>query len=368
MKTIGIDCRLWNETGVGRYIRNLILELEKIDNKNDYKLFILKKDSEEIKNLVHSPHFTVVIADFRWHSLAEQFMFPIILYKENLDLMHFTYFSVPLLYFKKFTVTIHDMITWKYATGRASTLPSFIYWLKQFTYRIVIFISSKRAQFIITPSNSVKDEVSKLLKIGKNKIKVIYEGFDTLINSKEKFNKSEKYFLYVGNAYPHKNLNFLINAFARFNIDKNFKLLLVGNDNYFYSKLKKYVINEKIINVEFLGFVDDKKLAELYKNSLALIIPSLSEGFGLPAIEAMSLGTPVICSKIKVFEDICNDVPFYFNPKDEISLLNELEKFIKTPKSILEEKIKKGLTLTKKLSWEKMAKETLKIYENSISL
>src|SRR5690242_4609839 len=127
---IGIDGRLWNETGVGRYIRNLVWGLQEFDKKNEYVLFIkkgLKIDDLRLKN----DPWKVVETEIHWHSLAEQIKFPQILYKENLDLMHFPYFSLPIFYNKPFVVTIHDLIINHFPTGKASTLPYPLYLMKR---------------------------------------------------------------------------------------------------------------------------------------------------------------------------------------------------------------------------------------------
>ena len=135
---IGIDARLWNETGVGRYIRNLIRNLHEIDLSNEYILFCRNTDVERIKYEILSNKWKIVSADIRWHSLKEQLKFHQILNRENLDLMHFTYFSVPLFYNRPFIVTIHDLIVYHFQTGKASSLPLPLYKVKHLGYRFLL--------------------------------------------------------------------------------------------------------------------------------------------------------------------------------------------------------------------------------------
>lgn len=165
----------------------------------------------------------------------------------------------------------------------------------------------------------------------------------------------DKYFLYVGNAYPHKNLEVLLRAFAGV---KDAKLILVGKDDFFYKRLKQTDLVRSLKNrIIFKTSVSDSELKELYKNAQAFVFPSLMEGFGLPALEALREGCPVIVSDIPVFHEILGDSAIYFNPHNA----NELT-------TLLLGKPEKPKQLKNNYSWQKMAKETLSVYENSVRL
>ena len=127
---IGIDARLYTQTGVGRYLRNIIGELGKVDTKNTYIVYLRSQEFE----LFSPPNkrWMKKRLDFRWHTLREQLIVPFILWRDNLDVVHFPYFNVPILYPRKYLLTIHDLIIDHFDTGRASTLPSFFYKLKHF--------------------------------------------------------------------------------------------------------------------------------------------------------------------------------------------------------------------------------------------
>ncbi|MEK7092453.1 MAG: glycosyltransferase family 1 protein, partial [Patescibacteria group bacterium] len=300
---IGIDCRLWNETGVGRYIRNLVTELEKIDSKNEYVLFL----NSGVEFKVQSSKFKVVTVDIRWHSIDEQLRFPSILEKENLDLVHFPYFSVPLLYNKPFIITIHDLILHHFPTGEASTLPLPLYWIKQAGYRLIIRQATKRAKKIIAVSQSTKNEIVDHLGVNGNKIVVAYEGVDKELSSNNhqltNTFASEKFFLYVGNAYPHKNLDLLIDAFGKVQKEhRDVSLVFVGKEDYFYKRLKDRVKSLKLnAKIRFYGYATDEELGALYEKAMALVCPSKMEGFGLPMLEAMARECLVVASDIPVF-------------------------------------------------------------------
>lgn len=394
---IGIDARLWGETGVGRYIRNLVRELQDLDNSNNYVLFVRKKDYEEVRyqisNFTHSTssghEFQIKIADIRWHSIQEQVELPKILEKEKLDLMHFPYFSVPIIYSRPYVVTIHDLIINHFPTGAASTLPAPLYQLKRIGYKFVISNAVKKAKKIIAPSYAVKDELLKTYKIHEEKVVVTYEGVDEKISNSKfqipnfKF-KNVKYFLYVGNAYPHKNLERLIAAFSQMvsnasqmvsnktrivsnGLDKNLsdskiKLLLVGKDDYFYKKLSDVIKKEKKAEIIIMHNVADEELAEIYKNAIALVAPSLMEGFGLPVLEAIANMCLVLISDIPSFREVAGDAAVYFDPYSVDDIKSKLLEAVEMKNSEKEKFIELGAERATKFSWRKMAEKTLQVY------
>jgi glycosyltransferase involved in cell wall biosynthesis len=363
---IGIDCRLYQETGVGRYVRNLIKNLQVLDKKNKYVLFVLSKDRDEILKQVDNENFRIVKADIKWHTLSEQLRFPQILNKENLDLMHFPYFSVPVYYRRPFVVTIHDLIVDHFSTGKASTLPSYIYSLKLYSYKFVLKQAAKNAKKIIAVSQATKNEIIDHLKINEHKIEVTYEGVDRQIANSLVPDKlqNKKYFLYVGNAYPHKNLNRLLQAYKT--LKQNVYLVLVVKKDYFYERLKRKAndlnLSERVI---FLHDIKDGELSGLYRKAIALVFPSLMEGFGLPVLEAMANNCLVLASDIPSLKEICLDSAIYFNPHD---IQDIAEKMNEACLGGYSGKKENALERSKSFSFEKMAKETIKIYESCFSL
>ncbi len=373
---IGIDARLWSETGVGRYIRNLVKELQALDKKNEYVLFMRSKDRQQLtvnnSPLTKNKKWKFVDADIRWHTIDEQLKFPQILNKENLDLMHFPYFSVPVAYKKPFVITIHDLILNHFPTGKASTLPTYLYQLKRLGYNYIVSSAVNRAKKIIVPLNAVKNDLEKTLGVKKEKIEITYEGFDEKIQKNENINHVDntRYLLYVGNAYPHKNLERLIKAFSVFRAEHNedVQLLLIGKDDYFYKKLREKIKKENYSGITIRNNVRDMELATCYKNAIALVSPSLMEGFGLPVLEAMASGCLVLASDIPSFREVCLDTAIYFNPysitdiKEKMSYAFELDQLTK------DECVKRGLKRSLEFSWKQMAQQTLDVYESSTSL
>lgn len=366
-KKIGIDVRLWNETGIGRYIRNLISNLAVLDKAHTYVLFTQSKDLEKIKSFIsNTQNFQIITTDIKWHSVAEQIEFPRLLNKYALDLMHFPYFSVPIFYNKPFVVTVHDLIINHFPTGQATTLPLPFYAVKRAGYSLIIKNAITKSKKIIVPTNVTKQEILDHYSVAESKVDVTPEGVDaSILDFKPTVFKEKKpYFLYVGNAYPHKNLEKLLDAFRIFSEKHpDYKLRIAGKRDFFSSRLFK---NNNNSNIEFLGYVSDIELAKLYKQSQATFVPSLMEGFGLTALEAMSMGSVVACSKISSLQEVCGDNVFYFDPGDVLSVVSTMEKIKGLEKKQKEEMIRKGREHVKTFSWEKMTKETIDVYSSCL--
>lgn len=367
---IGIDCRLWSQTGVGRYIRNLVVNLSEIDNKNSYVLFVLEEERGSVEKVIKNKNWKVVATNIKWHSIKEQLFLPKVINKEKLDLMHFPYFSVPIFYRKPYVVTIHDLIFHHFFTGASSTLPLWLLGFKVLAYRFVVANASRMSKKIIAVSDFTKKDIVQTLKINKNKIDVIYEAADDFKVSDKKEKDIENYFLYVGNIFPHKNVGLLLEGFKNLLKEKpEAHLVFVGKQDFLYKKLKKHV--EKSIGkdkVYFLENVNDERLSELYKGAVALVRPSLMEGFSLPPLEAMENRCLVLASDIPVHREIFDDAIVYFDQFNANDILHKMNYVLSLSQNEKDNLIKKGLELTRKYSWSKTARETQKVYEGSLSL
>lgn len=358
-----LDARLYGleHAGLGRYAINLIEELKKIDSKNDYAVLLRNKYFNQLK---FPKNWKKVLADFRHYSLAEQTILPKIISKEKPDLVHFLHMNIPVFYGGKFIVTVHDLLMQKHRGSKATTLPFFAYFPKLLAAKLVFRHAVFKSEKIIVPSCAVKEEVAGFYRLNPKKIVVTYEGVN-LASFKPSRAIDRPYFIYVGNAYPHKNLERAIKALA----SKKMLFVIVSSRSVFTEKLKNDIENLKAEKyVRLLGFVPDSQLGTLLKNSLGFIYPSLSEGFGLPGLEAMAAGTLVLVSDIPVFKEVYKDVPIYFDPYDVNSIKSAVEKAVSMSDEERNKIIEKGKELVKNYSWSKMAKETLKIYEGSTSL
>ncbi len=370
---IGIDARFYGPIGkgLGRYTEKLIENLEKIDQENQYFIFLKKENIDEYQP--KNKNFQKVLADYRWYTLAEQIKFPYLIKKYKIELMHFPHFNVPIFYWRKFVVTIHDLILLHFPTIRSSTLSPIVYWFKFLAYKIVISSAIRRSNRVITVSQFTKNDLlEKYKKIPKEKVLVTYEACDEyrLFNPQEKdtilkrYQIKVPYLLYVGNAYPHKNPERLVMAFKEITqILPDLKLVFVGSKDYFYQRLEDLVVTEKIKNIIFAGFVPDYDLDPIFQKAIAYLRPSLYEGFELPPLEAMARGLPVICSRHTCAQEILEDSVHYFNGEDISDIIRAIKDIVEK-EDLRKKLIAKGYQQVKKYNWQTMAKKTLKLYKS----
>lgn len=371
---IVIDARFYGleHAGLGRYTTNLLAKLQEIDKKNSYIILLQNKYYKKLKV---PKNWEKIEVNASHYSLKEQVILPRILNKLKPDIVHFLHFNVPFFYKGDFLVTIHDL-TMHRQKRDASQLPLFLYLIKRIPYKLIFKKAAKDSKHIFVPSEFVKRDVTDYFGISKNKITVTYEGFRQIDQSDEKqllkkYKLDSEYFIYVGNAYPHKNLKRAIEAFSLVNSGKSKKVLfaIATKKSKFEERLKK---EAKILKAEkfvrFLGFIPQEDLSYLLKKSIAFIYPSLSEGFGLQGLESISAGTIVLASDIPTFKEIYKDNVLYFNPYDFSSIAKTIKSAIDMKEEDRESLIKKGQKFIKRYSWVKMTRKTLKIYESSNSI
>lgn len=373
---IGIDARFYGSLGkgLGRYTERLIRELETIESDDKFFVFLRKENFQEYTP--RSPRFTKVIADFPWYGWQEQVFFPRLLSRYRLDLVHFPHFNVPLFYRRPFVVTIHDLILWHYPTVKASELSPFLYWGKYGIYRLVIGSAVRRARTVFTVSRFTQTDLAAVYPGVARKICMTHEAADmeasalsheeelqTLQNLGLAFRGAGKpYVLYVGNAYPHKNLQLLLEVAALLP-EKTF--VCVGREDYFYRELKKQVEQRKLTNVLFAGFIPDRVLPLLYREAESYFFPSLYEGFGLPALEALQFGTPVVLARAGALPEVVGEAGIFFNPKNIEEVKNKL-KLIGENEALRQRMILLGKKRVQDFSWNRMAAETLREYHRNV--
>lgn len=369
---IGIDARMYQKgLGIGRYIGELIMNLEKLDTENEYVLFLRKENW----NMYHprSKRFRKVLADIPWYGWKEQIFFPYIIRREHVDLMHFPHFTVPFLYRDPFVVTIHDIIMQKMPQSSrraATTLHPFFYTVKYVIYTAILKSAIHRTCAVLTVSKTTKQDLVSILHAKEANIIVTYEGSpQPLQTTKQPTDIVKPFFLTVGSAYPHKNLDVLLLAWKQMCSRDAcvYHLILCGQDDHFTrnfcQKIKEMGLERYVHHV---GLVSDEELAWLYQNAVALIAPSLEEGFGLPAVEALTYGTPVLASRIPIFQEILGQAALYFDPKNPRELIERIDSNIADP--LFRKRQKEiGLMTIARYQWETTARETLSAYKNYCS-
>ncbi len=376
---IVIDARLYGleNAGIGRYVMNLINELQNLDKTNSYTLILRKKYFDQLKL---AKRWRKILFDYRHYSLSEQIRLPSILRSENPNLVHFPHFNVPILYKGKFIVTIHDLLMHRQKGREATTLKPLAYYPKRIGYKKVFRHAVTRSARVIVPSKFVKNDLLGEYCLDRRKVVVIYEGVGEVNFERDenrakeilqKYGINKDYFIYVGNAYPHKNLKRAIKAVVLLNKNirkkggKSTLFVIVTSRSEFAERLKGIVEGLGAQGfVKLLGFVPDDDLGTLYRNSLGFLYPSFLEGFGLPGLEAMKAGTLALTSDIPVFREVYKSKAIYFNQYDSPSIERAMRDVLEMDSKKRQGLIDEGQEFVKCYSWEKMAGETLKVYEN----
>jgi len=360
MKKIVIDARE-SGTSTGRYIDKLVENLNKL--KTGLEIIILTKPHRVEFFKEFADKFQIIDSSYKEFSFGEQLGFKNQLKKLSPDLVHFGMVQQPILYKGNVVTTMHDLITTEFKNPAKNPI---IFAFKQMVYRWVNRVAALKSNAIITPTNYVKDDVAKFARINSRKIVVTYEAADKINDSPEPYEELENtnYIMYVGRPQSHKNLYRLVSAFSELKqTNSDLKLVLVGKKDVLYDKLESWVADQAIEDVIFAGFVSEGQLRWLYENCKAYVFPSLSEGFGLPGLEAMCHGAPVVSSKATCLPEVYGKAAVYFDPNDIGDMVKQINSVLKS--SVLrEELIKLGHSQVRKYSWKLMAEQTLDVYKS----
>lgn len=368
---IGIDARMYRSStgGIGVYSQNLIKNLARIDKKNQYYIFLAEEDLKEYA--LKQANFKAIRANFAHYKLGEQFLFPRLLNRYNLDLIHFLNFNHPIIYRGKFISSIHDLTMVKAPSGR-NQLSIF----KRPFYKLVLKNAINKSRIISTISNQSKQDIIELYQIPKEKIKVIplsidkerYQPVKPKIGQKklDKYQINKPYLLFVSQLRPHKGIGYLLKAFQilkkEYQQDK-LKLVLVGKDFGKFPRLSQQIKQaQKRGDVIAPGFIENEDMAALYSMAECFVFPSLYEGFGLPPLEAMACQTPVASSDQSCMPEVLGKAPLYFDPRDPAMMASIINTLLINQK-LADKLVRRGLEQVSKYSWQKTAQETLKLYQ-----
>lgn len=396
---IGIDARLYGakrHKGLGRYIEELIKNVLALGTNDTYTIFVfdenkddfLVKEGDPVEGdrkgrpyaWVDDPRVKIVPVNWPWYSAYEQIMWPRVIGESKVDVMHFPHFSAPWKCPVPYVVTLHDVIMFRENRARdVSTLPTWKYYLKRWVLLKSVGHVVKNAAALITVSEYSKQEIAKMFKVALEKIYVTYEGTTSppalpqgegaRADVLEKFNIIKPYLLSVGAAYPHKNLITTVKVLQELKErGENYQLVLVGKIDYFYERLKEEI---KKLGLEVGGDViltdaiSDDDLVQLYLQAKIFLFLSKEEGFGLPGLEAMSYGVPVIASDSSCLPEIFGHGALYCAPEDVSGIISLIIK-LESDKILRDGLVAFGFEQTKQYSWKKCAEETNKIYQEII--
>lgn len=359
MKHIGIDIRMMQHTGIGRYIRGFVSGLSSSSQNQQYVLI----GNSEFKSTFPGKGYVPCNAPI--YSISEQLVLPMA--GKGCDCFHIPHYNVPIVWKRKLVVTIHDLIHLHFAEH----LPP----LARFYAGFLLPFAVRRADAIIAVSEYTKADLIKTLKVNPNKITVIHHGIEPSFQTdpiKQKPDASQKpYFLYVGLIKAHKNVGLLIQAFKTLKKTSGtdqLALHLVGEPDFKQRVVSRWLEEIKDEQDIFLiRHISDQELKEQYQNAVALVFPSRYEGFGFPLLEAMASQTPVIAARATSVPEIAGEnAAIYFDPSSVAELTNCMKRVLENTE-LRAKLIRGGLERIKLFDWKSAAQKTLDIYESLLN-
>lgn len=372
---VGIDMRMLGNRhgGIGRYVFELFRHMLAQDKEHTYHIFFnsFNTDRADIEHFSRFPNAVLVPVNARHYSLLEQTKFLWMLNKRKLDLVHFPNFNVPLLYKRPYVVTIHDMVHHKIGGAKKS------HFLHFQVYKKVIENAARRSSKIITVSEYSKKDIASYLRVPESKIQAIYEGpsLHTEVGEtevarvRENFLLHRPYLLFVGVLERKKNIVNLTRGFDAFlrKYQLDVDLVIAGKADPHYPDIKHKALDIKHKDrVVFTGYVDDAELAALYRGAHGFVSASLHEGFGLPGVEAMQFGLPLVVSNTPVFNEIYETAAIYFNPLD-VNDIAEKMYILVHDSQFYEQQRQKSLDRGRLFNWDRTAEQTLSVYKETLS-
>ena len=362
---IGIDARKLHDYGIGTYIRNLVRELAQIDTQTEYVLFTRPQDVGVAAAL--GENFRAVPDRSGHYSLSEQISIPIGVRREGLDLFHATHYVLPALIPSKTVVTIHDCIHLMF--------PEYLRHRLGYAYaRASLYTAAHKSNRIFTVSEQSKRDILTFFNVPPEKIVVTPNAIDNrfsappseehVTQTRERYQLSHSYLLYVGNIKPHKNLERLIEAFhlVRQQGRSELELLIIGDEISKMQSLRRAVHKYDIHrSVRFLGYVPDKTLAVLYRLASVFVFPSLYEGFGLPPLEAMASGTPVVTSNVSSLPEVVGDAAVLVDPHSAEAIADGIISLLRST-HLRGELRERGFKRVKEYSWARSVQRVREVY------
>ena len=362
---VAIDARKLHDFGIGTYIRTLLKNLSRIDQQNEYVLLCQEADMGAAETL--GPNFRTVLEPSGNYSITEQVHVPWVLRRERPDVFHAPHYVLPVATPCRSIVTIHDCIHLmfpQYLPNRAAYLYA----------RGAMWNAATRSDRILTTSEASKRDILHFFNVPPEKIEVTYNAIDErflvqpaaedVARVRERYQLDHGFVLYTGAIKPHKNLVRLIEAFAQLRQGEfeDLKLLIIGDEISKLPALRRAVHSHKLHkHVRFLGFLPDETLAILYRLAAVFVFPSLYEGFGLPPLEAMASGTPVVTSNVSSLPEVVGDAAVLVDPYSVDSIVEGIRRVLTDPQLAAEMRAK-GVVRARRFSWEESVSRTHEIY------
>lgn len=362
---IAIDARKLHDFGIGTYIRNILTELSRLDRESEY-IVLCRPDDVESGDVL-GRNFRMVPETAPTYSVAEQFKIPVSLAREGVRLVHEPHYVLPPLLQCRSVVTIHDCIHLMFPEYLPNRLA--YYYAKG-----SMWAASRKSDRILTVSEASKRDILRFFDVRPEKVVVIYNAIDERFIApadpermdlvRQRYQLNHPFVLYVGNIKPHKNIERLIASFgrARGQCDDNLKLIIIGDEISKYPGLRQQVHKHKLDkHVRFLGFQPMETLAAFYRLARAFVFPSLYEGFGLPPLEAMACGAPVVTSNVSSLPEVAGGAALLVDPYDEEAIADGIVRAV-NDESVRAELIEKGRQRARTFSWKQSVRKIHEIY------
>ncbi len=366
---IGIDARMMTAKatrGIGRYIEELVRAM--LVQAPEHRFVLVTRQA--IHPFSSHPAVETVVADVPWYSVEEQLRMPGILASLKADVLHVPHWNVPIFTHKNLVVTIHDLLLrHETMSARISTHRPLVAMVKRAGYRLALSVALHHAQKILVPTEFTATDVRTLYPSVAKKIIVTGEG----MSHHEQFPRllvdqppPSKYLLYIGSAYPHKGLDLLIDIWGELETTHpDLHLKIAGADDFFMQRLKNEVRRRKLTRIDFLGYVKDEELPDLYRDAAAFMYPSRFEGFGLPPLEAIQAGCPVISSDATALPEVLGpEGAFFFQSGSRAGILKAIQKVLEDPAAARRKTAEALPELRRRHDWKQTANKTLDVYHS----
>jgi glycosyltransferase involved in cell wall biosynthesis len=361
---IGIDARMIANTGIGRYLRNLLRALARVDQHNEYRVWLNAEDAP----VVAQDNFQIICLSppIPVYSLSEHTRLPREIRTHGVDLMHYPNFNLPLYQTPPSVVTIHDLIYYLYPEQCPSRLAHYY-------ARFMLWQAIRQARVLITVSEHSKQDLIRHFRFAADKIQVVFQAADERCgvecsqsdaNIEQTYGITRPYILYVGKHHPYKNIKTLLHAYNRdAAVYERFQLVIAGKREDRRSDL--YRLAQTLhadASVVFTGFVAENELFTLYRRARLFVFPSCYEGFGLPPLEAMACGAPVVTSNAASLPEVVGEAAIQADPFDVPAFADAMRHILLNP-DVWQHYRRKGLERARTFSWDTAAKHLLTIYE-----
>ena len=372
---VAIDIRRAGDFGFGTYIRNIVNQFGRTDTDTEYLLIGQRTHLEQFDPLPEN--FQLLDYPAEPGSFHTHMHLPFVLHKRNVDVLHMPWFYAPAIVSSRLILTVHDLTD---VLVPPPGIPAMMQTGRLYFARRAL----ARADRILAVSHSSKRELSRVFDVPEKKIDVVYNALDERFLREpmpddadrvlERHAVTDPFVLYAGNIKPQKNLPRLIEAFAVAKAElrddpryANLKLLLIGDSAEEHSDLRRAVLRSRLqAHVRFLGFVPHPVLRVFYSRASAFLFPSLYEGFGLPPLEAMAHGVPVLTSSVSSLPEVFSHAALLVNPENVFEIARGIRQIL-TEDALRDTLVRRGYELVQKYSWERSAEQVRDVYRSVVA-